>query len=72
MAQSFTGVLVAISACVTAPVPRPPQPIKPTFSTSEPAAYKRLLKADPTATDVAATAECFMKSRRENPLPVFV
>src|SRR4051794_2468042 len=55
--------------CSAAPVPRPPQPTRPTLITSLPAAWTEGAEARwVTAAPAATTAEDFRKSRREAPV----
>ena len=58
--------LSAPSAFTAAPLPRPPQPIRPIFKRSSPAAWApRAIDSPPAKTPAAAKAEvAFKKSRR--------
>src|SRR5277367_155747 len=55
----------ALAAWLAAPLPRPPQPTRPTFSTSLPAAWTAGSTAAPAAVTAAVVAAVFRKSRRE-------
>ena len=57
----------AFRALPAAPVPRPPQPINPTLSTSLPAAWALRLRLKPLAgTPAVIAVDVLKKSRRED------
>ena len=63
MAVSAT-CLSAVSACSAAPVPRPPQPIRPTFNLSEPAAWATEARSSAVAVAATAAVPCIRNVRR--------
>src|SRR5712692_9457479 len=66
MATSLTP-LSALRALMIAPVPRPPQPIRPTRSRSLPAACTRgSLNKGPASAPAAHAVEVLRNSRRED------
>jgi hypothetical protein len=68
MAELWT----VFSACCTAPVPRPPQPIKPILISSLPkaCAARATFRPPPTAPPATNKDEALIKSRREVALAV--
>src|SRR5438874_1923271 len=57
--------LSALRACCAAPVPRPPQPMRPTLMRSEPAARTDLGMSRGAAIAAVAMAEVLRTSRRD-------